>query len=409
MSTKFTNQTTLLFTHYGDEWIRGSERCLLDLLTHLDRNKFKPVLWCNSKRLAKEAQHLDLPIYQSNFPLLFGWNRPRFNINAYIKLVKQGKQLVDQFNIKLIHANSGAPCQWLNLVARSRGIPLLAHLHARYPLRDRLSLGLHQVAMAVGVSPPVIDQLHKDGMTAEQLSVIPNGVDIARLESQPARNLRVLLNISRNDFLMVSTGSLIYRKGFDLLINSVFRLKSQGVPVKLVIIGEGPERLKLQKQIQALHLQNTVHLLGERTDVYGLLKEKVDLFVSGAREEVFGLCLAEAALAGIPVVAPAVGGIPGVILNQKTGMLVPPEDTDTLTTTIKQLYFNASLRREMGLAGRAYIKNSLTIEQNVSQFERLYHQLLTNPNMQMRWLSHWQFRTPFQKTGKQLLNLSLSR
>ena len=243
---------TILFCHYGDEWIRGSERCLLDLLRHLNRSRFRPVVWCNSKAMANEVRQLDIPVIQSEFPLLLGWQYPRFAIKAFYDLVKQGIRLVDSYGVTLIHANSGAPNQWLNLVARARHIPLLAHLHSRYPLRDRMSLGLHQLPMVVGVSQPVIDQLLDDGIPPERTCVIPNGIDTQRLDQQEPVNLRQMLKLSRHDFLIATTGSLIHRKGMDMIIESVSRLNKQGIPAQLAIIGDGPERLHLQQQIQRL-------------------------------------------------------------------------------------------------------------------------------------------------------------
>ena len=79
--------STVLFTHYGDNWIRGSERFLLDLLSHLDSSRFRPIVWCNSEIMANEVRHLDVPLIQSEFPLLFGWQRPRCAFNAFYHLV----------------------------------------------------------------------------------------------------------------------------------------------------------------------------------------------------------------------------------------------------------------------------------------------------------------------------------
>jgi len=117
------NKTPILFVHYGDDWIRGSERCLLDLLTHLNRQKFVPIVWCNSKVMANEIKKLNIEVTCQRFPLLFGWHAPRFDLVSFFKLIKQGLKLVECHSIKLIHSNSGAPCQWLNIVARQKNYP----------------------------------------------------------------------------------------------------------------------------------------------------------------------------------------------------------------------------------------------------------------------------------------------
>ncbi|MCP3870943.1 MAG: glycosyltransferase family 4 protein [Gammaproteobacteria bacterium] len=407
--SKIKRPSPILFTHYGSEWIRGSERCLLDLLTYIDRCRYAPVVWCNSKAMAEATRELDIPVHESNFSLLFGWRSPRFDIPAFFSLVRCGIELVDTHDVQLLHANSGAPNQWLNLVARARHIPLLAHLHSRYPLRDRMTLGLHQVAMAVGVSQPVVDQLIQDGIPLARTCVIPNGIDTERLDRQQHIDLRGMLNLRSHEFLITTTGSLIQRKGIDLIIGAVSRLIRRNIPVRLAIIGDGPERSTLQQQVQRLGLEKCVHLLGEQSNVVGLLRGNADLFVSGAREEVFGLVLAEAGLAGLPVVAPAVGGIPGVVTDGTTGLLVPPGDTAALANAMHRLYEASQLRGQMGSAGRRHVLEHFSIQRNVQQFEQLYDKLLHDPAMQMRWNSHWQLRHPFTTGTRQLLNLTLGK
>ncbi len=409
MESQSQKPSTILFTHYGDDWIRGSERCLLDLLTHIDRNQFNPIVWCNSSVMAEQVRCIGIQVIQSDFPLLLGWHSPRFSLTAFLNLVKQGIKLVDVHNIRLIHANSGAPNQWLNLVARARHIPLLSHLHSSYPMCDRVTLGLHQVAMTVGVSQPVIKQLLEDGMSSERTCVIANGIDTVRLDQQPCVDLRKMLNLSKQSFLIATTASLIYRKGIDLLISAVYQLIKRGVPAHLVVIGDGPERLCLQQQIQQLGLQKKVYLIGERPDVAGLLRGGVDLFVSVAREEAFGLVLAEASLAQLAVIAPAVGGIPDVVVDGETGKLITAEDVTALTHAMCELYLLPIKRIKMGKAGRRHVLNNFTIQHNVHKFEQLYNNLLQNPAMHMHWYSHWVVGRTIINISKKLVELMLNK
>ncbi|MBT3471307.1 MAG: glycosyltransferase [Gammaproteobacteria bacterium] len=390
MPNQESPETTIpiLYTHYGEEWIRGSERCLLDLITHLDRDHYTPIVWCNSHALETAVQQLGVTVVRSEFPLLLGWEKPRYNIQALLRLVQQGVNLVDRYNIQLLHANSGAPNQWLNLVARKRKLPLLAHLHARYPLRDRITLGLHQVSIAAGVSGPTIKQLQKDGLSSDRLRVIHNGIDSSKMDQATPIDLRKLLQIDADSLLLISVGSLIERKGMDLLLDVVHRLKQTGLPLKLAIVGSGPEQQRLQQRIQQLQLESSVFLLGERDDVPALLRGGADLFISAAREEVFGLVLAEAALAELPIIAPRVGGIPEV-LDNSCALLVPTEDRQSLSNAIVKLYSDPARRREMGRTGRRRILDHFTIQHNVRAFHSLYQELLDNPKHRLHWHSHW--------------------
>ena len=376
---------TILFTHYGDNWIRGSERCLLDLIKHLDKTQFKAVLWCNQTLMLNEAKALGIEVYRSDFPILFGWQAPRFNVPAYIKLIQQALTLIKTHNIQLIHANSAAPCQWLTVAAKKSNIPLVCHMHSTYQLRDRLTLGLYQTDMAVGVSQYVIDPLVKDNKPSSQISVIANGIDTERLLNQPVVNLRDELTIPPGDFVIASLGSLIQRKGVDLLIQSIPQLLDKQINVHLLVIGEGPESDNLKLQIVALGLQNKVSLIGEQDNAIGILRGTADLFVSAAREEAFGLVFAEASLAGLAIVAPNIGGIPNVVVDKKSGLLIPSENVDDLVKAIHQLYLSPALCTAMAKAGQQYVFDNFTIKKNTQQFQFLYHKLIKTQTIKQPW------------------------
>ena len=393
--------STILFTHYGEEWIRGSERCLLDLLTHINRNKYRPVVWCNSPIMAHEVRRLKVPVIQFDLPLSVKQHQ-NFSINAIYHLFKQGLQLVDKHRVKLIHANSGLPNRWLNLVARARHTPLLVHLHSHYPLHERITHGLHHVAMTVGPGQSVINQLLQDGISNKQCRIITNGIDSFKQDKKLHADLYSLFALDSHDFLIATTASLIKRKGIDLIINSIHRLIDQGIPAQFIIIGNGPEYYNLLQQAQQLGIQDRVHLLGEQSNVAGLLRGGVDLFVSAARDEAFGLALAEASLCQLAVIAPAVGGIPNVIKNRLTGLLFPAQDITAMTQSICRLYYNPELGIAMGKAGRRHVLSHFSIQRYVQQFEQLYSCMLQNSSMHMHWFSHWNFTKPIMNIAKRL-------
>ncbi|PCS22043.1 glycosyltransferase family 4 protein [Candidatus Enterovibrio escicola] len=386
----------VLFVHYGDSWIRGSERCLINLLTHINRTHYNPVLWCNNELLAETIRELNIDVYVTSFPLLFGEYSPIYNFHGYSKLVSQGLSIVDKHDIALIHSNSGAPSQWLNLVSRSRKLPLVLHLHSRYPLRDRITLGLYHVSKIVGVSQPVIDQLLDDGIGVERCQVIPNGIDTEALLAQPIRDLRSMLLLPSDAFVAVSICSLITRKGIDLLIDACRQLREICLPIHLVVIGEGPEHESLNTQVRNENLEHHVHLIGEQHNVVGLMRGGTDLYVSGAREEVFGLTLAEAGLSRLPVIAPSTGGIPSVVSHQRTGLLVPEEDSHAIAQAMFHLFINKTQRIEMGENGYNHVMSHFTIQSHTTKFERLYKTLISDPSMLLKWHSHWQILPPLQ-------------
>jgi len=384
----------ILFTHYGDNHIRGSERCLLDLVKHLDRTRFVAVVWCNSELLAREMEALGVAVYRAEFPILFGWLATRYDFSGFLKVVRQGLQIVNDEAIDILHANSGAPNQWLNIIARMRKLPLVSHLHSRYPLRDRFTLGLHNTSRVVGVSQPIIDQLLDDGIDPARVQVVPNGIDTAHQDLAEPLDLRQMLGLRSRDFIAMTTASLIHRKGVDLLIQAIVRLRRQRqLPVHLVIAGDGPERESLEELASSLDLEHCVHFLGSRDDVARLLRGGVDVFVSGAREEVFGLVLAEANLASLAVIAPKVGGIPDVIADHVSGLIVPPENHISIAQAIACLYDHPELRVELGRAGRNRVLSNFRIETYVEHFEDIYVDLLCDSSDRLGWFSNRSLRS----------------
>jgi len=378
----------ILFTHYGDKQIRGSERCLIDLVKHLDRGRFLPVVWCNGEQLAHEMRELDVLVYQTDFPILFGGYDSRYDFRGFRALVRQGEDIVRTHAIDILHANSGAPNQWLNLVARRCRLPLLSHLHSRYPLRDRFTLGLHHTSRVVGVSQPIIQQLLDDGIDPGRVKVIANGIDTEHQDRAEPVNLRPELGLCAQDFIAFTAASLIHRKGVDLLIQAVAKLRRRQLPVHLVIAGDGPEKESLQALSRQCEVEHAIHFLGSRDDVPGILRGGIDAFVSGAREEVFGLALAEANLASIAVIAPAVGGIPGVIADNLTGLLVPVDNSVSIAQAISCLYDHPELKRKLGDAGRQRVLDCFRIENYVAHFEALYLELYADTSRHLRPFSN---------------------
>lgn len=362
----------ILFVHYGEEWIRGSERCLIDLISHLDKKKYRAIVWCNNKALANELKDMRIPTLCTPFHVLMGWNSPKFDFRSTIKQINMGKKIIRQYDIDLVHTNSAAPNQWMVPAARLCKCPLVAHIHSPYTFRDRLSLGLHFAPLTVAVSQAVIKPFLSDGRSKDDTKVIYNGIDLKPFEENPPINVRQTYNFAYDDFVIACIGSLIYRKGVDRVIQGFNGLLKKGAQAKLLIIGDGKEKKYLIEQAKTLGIYEHILFLGEHKNVAQLLTGGIDLVVSGAREEAFGLVLAEAGAAKIPVVAPRIDGIPEVIIDKISGVLFDSEQPKELENALFHLYQNQSLRKEMGLCGYNRVKTQFTIEMNAAQFCELY-------------------------------------
>lgn len=138
----------------------------------------------------------------------------------------------------------------------------------------------------------------------------------------------------------VSTGSLLYGKGYDLLIAAFQRLKLPSENWSLTIIGDGQERFNLRKQIDLAGLSDNIYLVGkkDKQEIVEILSQS-DVFVLPSRSETFGVVYIEAMMMGLPVIATACGG-PEVFVRPSDGLLIPVEDIESLSNSILEMYLH---------------------------------------------------------------------
>ncbi|OAJ96289.1 glycosyltransferase family 4 protein [Vibrio bivalvicida] len=368
----------ILFVHYGDDWVRGSEKCLLDLIKYMRNRSYEAFVWTNNRELSKQLELFNVPNELDSFPLLLGWKAPKYNVSSWLGLIDYGQELIEREEIDLVHINSGAPCQWMLAAARLKKVPLVTQLHCPYPARDRLTLGLHLSPHIISVSNYVAQSIVRDGYPTEKVSIIHNGIDTAALTAQEKVDVRQELNIPGQDFIFATVGSLIHRKGVDRIMTAMRHVVLEYPNVSLVVIGDGSMMDKLHHQAEYLHLAERIHFVGEQTNVVGWLKG-CDAFISGARSEAFGLAVAEAVLAKIPVIAPFEGGIPEFISHGKTGVLYPNHGVGPIAKSMRILVNNPQLCSKLGLAGYEHITKHYDLSVSCRKIINVYRDLLEQP------------------------------
>ena len=378
-----TGPIPVLFVHYGDEWFRGSEQLLLDLLTNLDPSRVQPFVWCNGAAMENAARAAGIVTYRSSFEYYFDYDSPRFALARYRTFVRDGIALVRRHGIRVLHANSAAPSQWLVPVARATRRPLLAHLHIDYRRRGRFVCLLHQTTLIVGVSRQVTQDFRRDGLTADRIATIYNGIDFARLTRTDDTGLRQRLGIPAQAVTIAAAGSLIHRKGQDVLIRAFAAIRP-GRDIHLVIAGEGPDRAAYESLTAELGVAASVHFIGHCTDMPAVYRA-TDIVALASRADAFGLVLAEAGYFAIPAVATTVGGIPEVVEDGVTGLLVPPADPIALADALVRLADDPQQRRAFGQAAKARAERLFGVGQMVANFQDTYERLARLPPRALGW------------------------
>jgi phosphatidylinositol alpha-1,6-mannosyltransferase len=159
----------------------------------------------------------------------------------------------------------------------------------------------------------------------------------------------------------------------DTTLHALSKVAQQVPDVTYLIVGEGPDRVRLETLADRLALRHRVRFLGRVPDEdRKTLYAASDLFVLAAREvrpdvEGFGLVMLEAAACGVPTIGTESGGVPETIVPGKTGLLVEPNNPEALATAMTELLLDAERRRQLGAAGRDYVSKSASWEQRAEQ------------------------------------------
>lgn len=212
---------------------------------------------------------------------------------------------------------------------------------------------------------------------SDRCQVIPYGIPLEQFERVDAAAIAGIRKIF-GDRLILAVGRLVYYKGFEYLIRAMARVNA-----KLLIVGDGPLRGKLQSLIASLGIENKVVLTGKVPDQIAPYYHAADMFVlpSIARSEAFGIVQAEAMASGLPVVNTRLeSGVPYVSLHERTGLTVPPADPEALAAAINRLLADPALRQSLGHAARLRAREEFSSPVMTERMLALYHSVMKAPS-----------------------------
>lgn len=178
--------------------------------------------------------------------------------------------------------------------------------------------------------------------------------------------------------LLLCMGRIVPEKGFDLVIEAFARVHAQFPDARLMVVGDGPERASLECRAEDLGVAGRTKFLGwvAPDEVPEVLDRSTIMLVPSRCEELFGLVAVEAALAGRPVVATRTGGLPEVVLDGRTGILVPVDDVDAMANAITQLLGDRELATRLGSNAADSARNRFGLESFVANYDDLYREVL---------------------------------
>lgn len=237
-----------------------------------------------------------------------------------------------------------------------------------------LQKNLRAADLVASTSHVMAQQTHKICEGLSEIPVTPFGIDLNLFKPQPTKSI-----FKPDDIVIGTVKTLDEKYGIEYLIRA-FRLvcdRHPALPLKLLIVGGGRLESQLKTLVNELTLQDRTVFTGRVPyDKVPFYHNMLSVSVSVSNSESFGVAIIEASACGKPVIVSNVGGLPEVVEDGVTGIVVPPRDPEATADAIEKLVMDDSLKMEMGAAGRERVKKLYDWNNNVCQMIDLYENLI---------------------------------
>lgn len=300
-----------------------------------------------------------------------------------LSAIRQIEEIIQEDGIDVIHAHGYKADLYGFAAARRTGKPIVATCHnwvggttalGIYNHLDRFVLKKFDALAAV--SDAVAQRLLDTGVSPGRVKTIANGIAVQAFEQgEPLPELcmpdnKVIGMVARLDL----------QKGFEYLLRAVSELCGKFPDLKVVIVGDGPDRAAIEKMIEEFGLQSSVVLAGQQSNMPGVYAA-IDIFVLPSLNEGLPMTILEAMAASKPVVATKVGAIPKVIQHGENGFLVEPKDVDGLRNALASLLADPELCRRIGAKAHEWVSRNYTSEAMAVKYRQLYDVVLGRPSL----------------------------
>lgn len=365
----------ILFVHGVNE-IGGAERELLVMLDHLPQRGYRPVVVCPaSGALVAELQRRGV---ETRFAPMPPW-RKLFAYPKRAASVRALREVIAAVCPALLHVND---IWWVPQTIRAAEglprVPIVAHVRQEIEPSKVRHYELDGVDLVFPVSRQIQQSLEAGGVLSARLKVLYSGVDLSRIPDQPdGQEIRRRFGIAVEALVLGTVANLFPRKGYEVMLRALPTILKSSPEVHYLIVGSGDAayEARLRALVRDLGLENHVHFSGFQESVSPWLAA-MDVYVHPALMEGFGIAVLEAMAMRKPVVATTTGGLPEIVQDGETGLLVPPGDPDALAKVVSLLLRDPAHRMALGEAGRVRVATHFTMDAIMSRLTSGYEMLL---------------------------------
>jgi glycosyltransferase involved in cell wall biosynthesis len=288
--------------------------------------------WYQYCQIKKKEVMDGIEIFHPRYPLVPKMSIPFNGLSLFLSSLNLVKKIKQTFPFDLIDGHFIYPDGFAAVllgktlkkpvVLSARGSDINEFARFRY-IRPMIKYALNAANHAISVCDALKHEMVKLGIQDNKINVIPNGVDTEQFKPMDKREARQRLSIPNHGKIIVSVGALIPRKGFDILLDALYRLSQNNSDIYLYIIGEGPYRSFLEQQIKNLNLGQRVYLIGEIPNTeLETWYNAADVSCLTSSREGWANVIMESLACGTPVVATRVWGAPEILTSSEVGILV---------------------------------------------------------------------------------------
>jgi glycosyltransferase involved in cell wall biosynthesis len=361
----------------------GMLKHLIDLIGNLDRERFSPVV------ISPPGNDLALPLGRIGAELIEVDIADKPNLARDVSSIGKLATGLTAIAPDILHAHSNKAALLAEMAVKRGGldVPVLFSVHnfpsyaATGGFRGKISsIAMRRVLMGadkvIAVSNNLKEYLVNEEKAAPgKIDVIYNGIDADGIadavKATDTRSLKQSLGIRDGAPVVGTIARLIPSKGLEFLIDAAPGLIHKQPGLRIVIVGSGPLEQSLKKRVSAAGMSDTFIFTGHVADpkpYYAMF----DVFVMPTLKESFGMTIVEAMAAGCPVVASRTGGVPEIVINRETGLLVAPGESGQLAGAIRQLLTDRKAASKMAEEARRVVRNKFTITEMVKSTEAVY-------------------------------------
>jgi glycosyltransferase involved in cell wall biosynthesis len=298
------------------------------------------------------------------------------------------RELVSQTGTEVVHAHGYKADLYAYFALRKSATPLVSTCHNWidndrkaffYGVVDRFVL--RRFARVVAVSEGVRQRLLGSGVKKDRIAMIGNGIDLRPFDRAPAV---VKDELNWHEYPVVGlVGRLSVEKGVDIFLNAAVLVLARCPDAKFVVVGDGPDSAALEALIDKLGIRGSVRMLGRRDDMPSVYAS-LDVMVSSSRLEGLPIAILEGMASRLPMVATAVGEVPAVVRNGRTGVVVPVEDPELLAEAIVELLRDPAKRERYGAEARKLVRDEYSAERMTADYLRVYEEAIAAANGSVR-------------------------